>query len=222
MSVVLANAYGGVLFSFLSVTKLGPAINSLNELAVSKNVDTVKVERYRIIIVFAYYLCRWFNSLVSLCHQGNYGPYSSAGLQQQNQGTGYSSSSYQQSGGSSSSYPASYNHQQGNLYEASPPSYAATGYESRPAYPYSPLNYGSAPVYQHVGYTRPLASAYNNNPTMMGPSSYSGNSRGYGAASPYNPYPTSTNYQQHNDGYDNSFLYQHYIEPYMYGQMTYY
>ena len=40
-AVVLANAYGGVLFSFLSVNKLEPAIKSLDELAASKNVRLV-------------------------------------------------------------------------------------------------------------------------------------------------------------------------------------
>ena len=35
MCVVLANGYAGVLFSFLTVTKLQPIINSIEELAVS-------------------------------------------------------------------------------------------------------------------------------------------------------------------------------------------
>ena len=48
MSVVLANAYGGVLFSFLSVTKLEPAINSLNELAVSKNVQLLALNGFEL------------------------------------------------------------------------------------------------------------------------------------------------------------------------------
>ena len=37
MVVILANAYAGMLLSFLSVTKLEPAINSLEELANSKS-----------------------------------------------------------------------------------------------------------------------------------------------------------------------------------------
>ena len=41
MAVVLANAYGGVLFSFLTVGKLEPAINSLDELAKSRNVEII-------------------------------------------------------------------------------------------------------------------------------------------------------------------------------------
>ena len=41
MSVVLANAYASTLLSFLSVTKLGPIINSLEELADSKNVNVI-------------------------------------------------------------------------------------------------------------------------------------------------------------------------------------
>ena len=39
MCVVLANGYGGVLFSFLSVTKLEQPINTLEELANSKDVQ---------------------------------------------------------------------------------------------------------------------------------------------------------------------------------------
>ena len=38
VTVVLANAYGGVLFSFLSVTKLEQPINTLEELGNSKEV----------------------------------------------------------------------------------------------------------------------------------------------------------------------------------------
>lgn len=41
MAVVLANGYGGVLFSFLSVTKLEPIVNSLEELAQSKNLQLI-------------------------------------------------------------------------------------------------------------------------------------------------------------------------------------
>ena len=39
MAVVLANAYGGVLFSFLSVAKLEQPINTLEELANSNEVQ---------------------------------------------------------------------------------------------------------------------------------------------------------------------------------------
>ena len=41
MCVVLANGYGGVLFSFLSVTKLEQPINSIEDLANSKDVQLV-------------------------------------------------------------------------------------------------------------------------------------------------------------------------------------
>jgi hypothetical protein len=39
MCVVLANGYAGTLFSFLSVSKLEQPINSLEELANSKDVQ---------------------------------------------------------------------------------------------------------------------------------------------------------------------------------------
>ena len=39
--VVLANAYGGVLFSFLSVSKLEQPINTLDELANSQDVQLI-------------------------------------------------------------------------------------------------------------------------------------------------------------------------------------
>ena len=41
LTVVLANAYAGTLFSFLSVAKLEPAINSLDELAKTTNIQLV-------------------------------------------------------------------------------------------------------------------------------------------------------------------------------------
>jgi hypothetical protein len=41
MTVVLANAYAGTLFSFLSVAKLNPIINSLDELATSTQFQLV-------------------------------------------------------------------------------------------------------------------------------------------------------------------------------------
>ena len=41
MAVVLANAYAGTLFSFLSVTKLEPIVNSLEELAQSKALQLI-------------------------------------------------------------------------------------------------------------------------------------------------------------------------------------
>jgi hypothetical protein len=41
MAVVLANAYAGTLFSFLSVTKLEPIVNSFEELAHSKNLQLI-------------------------------------------------------------------------------------------------------------------------------------------------------------------------------------
>ena len=44
MAVVLANAYGGVLFSFLSVDKLEPAINSLEELSLSPDVKFLVID----------------------------------------------------------------------------------------------------------------------------------------------------------------------------------
>ena len=45
MTVVLANAYAGTLFSFLSVAKLQPIINSLDELANSTQVQLVTQAR---------------------------------------------------------------------------------------------------------------------------------------------------------------------------------
>ena len=41
MVVVLANSYTATLLSFLSVTKLGPAINSLGELANTKSCQLI-------------------------------------------------------------------------------------------------------------------------------------------------------------------------------------
>jgi len=41
MAVVLANAYAGTLFSFLSVSKLEQPINSLDDLAKSKDVTLI-------------------------------------------------------------------------------------------------------------------------------------------------------------------------------------
>jgi hypothetical protein len=41
MTVVLANAYAGTLLSFLSVTKLQPTINSLEDLAKSKTCQLI-------------------------------------------------------------------------------------------------------------------------------------------------------------------------------------
>ena len=41
MTVVLANGYAGTLFSFLSVAKLEPIINSLEELAMSNDIQLV-------------------------------------------------------------------------------------------------------------------------------------------------------------------------------------
>jgi hypothetical protein len=45
MAVVLANGYGGVLFSFLSVTKWEPPINSLQEWAQVKDAKLVVIDR---------------------------------------------------------------------------------------------------------------------------------------------------------------------------------
>ena len=45
LAVVLANAYGGVLFSFMSVAKLEQPINSLQELAQSKDVKLAVIDR---------------------------------------------------------------------------------------------------------------------------------------------------------------------------------
>jgi len=45
LTVVLANAYAGVLFSFLSVARLEPIINSLAELADSKDVQLIINDR---------------------------------------------------------------------------------------------------------------------------------------------------------------------------------
>ena len=52
MAVVLANAYGGVLFSFLSVTKLEPIVNSLEELAHSPNLQLIIQDRSELAIRF--------------------------------------------------------------------------------------------------------------------------------------------------------------------------
>ena len=41
MCVVLANAYGGVLFSFLSVPKLEPVVNSLEELGNARRLQLI-------------------------------------------------------------------------------------------------------------------------------------------------------------------------------------
>ena len=41
MAVVLANAYAGTLLSFMTVAKLGPVINSLDELARSDETQLV-------------------------------------------------------------------------------------------------------------------------------------------------------------------------------------
>ena len=45
MAVVLANAYAGTLFSFLSVSKLEPIANSIGELAQSKNLQLIVQDR---------------------------------------------------------------------------------------------------------------------------------------------------------------------------------
>ena len=45
MAVVLANGYGGTLFSFLSVSKLEQPINSMQELANSKDVMIAVIDR---------------------------------------------------------------------------------------------------------------------------------------------------------------------------------
>lgn len=61
MCVVLANGYGGVLFSFLSVQKLQPALNSLEEIAKSKDVKfsvlsrSELATRFLVIIESIYY-----------------------------------------------------------------------------------------------------------------------------------------------------------------------
>ena len=62
MAVVLANAYGGVLFSFLSVAKLVPIINSLDELTKSKDVQLITLRgvdltnRFLVLIII-YIIC---------------------------------------------------------------------------------------------------------------------------------------------------------------------
>jgi len=45
MAVVLANAYAGTLFSFLSVAKLEPIVNSLQELARAKQLKLIVKDR---------------------------------------------------------------------------------------------------------------------------------------------------------------------------------
>jgi hypothetical protein len=48
VTVVLTNAYAGTLFSFLSVAKLEPAINSLAELAKNTNIQLILQARTEI------------------------------------------------------------------------------------------------------------------------------------------------------------------------------
>ena len=45
MAVVLANAYAGTLFSFLSVAKLEPIVNSLQEMARAKQLKLIVKDR---------------------------------------------------------------------------------------------------------------------------------------------------------------------------------
>ena len=45
MNIVLAYGYAGTLFSFLSVAKLEPVIDSLEELANSKHVQLLTQDR---------------------------------------------------------------------------------------------------------------------------------------------------------------------------------
>ena len=46
--VVLTNAYAGTLFSFVSVSKLEPIVNSLEELAKSDNLQFLILDRWEI------------------------------------------------------------------------------------------------------------------------------------------------------------------------------
>jgi len=50
MCVVLANAYAGTLFSFISVSKLEPIVNSLEELANAKHLQFLIQDRTEIAI----------------------------------------------------------------------------------------------------------------------------------------------------------------------------
>ncbi len=50
MCVVLANAYAGTLFSFISVSKLEPIVNSLEELANAKHLQFLIQDRTKIAI----------------------------------------------------------------------------------------------------------------------------------------------------------------------------
>jgi len=52
MAVVLSNAYAGTLFSFLSVAKLEPIVNSLDELAQSKYLQLIVQDRSEMSIRF--------------------------------------------------------------------------------------------------------------------------------------------------------------------------
>ena len=52
MAIVLAHTYAGNLFSFLSVAKLEPIINSLGELAQSKNLQVIVQDRSEMAIRF--------------------------------------------------------------------------------------------------------------------------------------------------------------------------
>ena len=63
MAVVLANGYGGVLFSFLSVSKLNQPINSMEELAKSKDVQLAVIDRSGLAIQLMVHL---FKNLIKI------------------------------------------------------------------------------------------------------------------------------------------------------------
>jgi len=60
MAVVLANGYAGTLFSFLSVAKLEPIINSLEELGNSKDVTLIIQDRSELANRFLVQLTHFF------------------------------------------------------------------------------------------------------------------------------------------------------------------
>ena len=79
MTIVLANGFGGVLFSFLSVAKLEPAIDSLEELANSSGVHLMIQDRTDLSVRFLVhypllydtdsYFCNKYSKIITERHQ---------------------------------------------------------------------------------------------------------------------------------------------------------
>ena len=74
MTVVLANGYGGVLFSFMSVTKLDQPINSLEELANSNEItlltqsETELTNRFLVRLLIKYVKIALIFKMVTECN----------------------------------------------------------------------------------------------------------------------------------------------------------